>query len=337
MDKYHALFDLKKGSLLEIRKGDCGFCLAPDMGGRVFASVCGLTMHRIDLENTANPNQPFNNFGGGNFWPAPEGGKFGFNYCGDDWYVQEAINSQPFEVKSLDNASARIEKEVKLLNRTGKTMEVRMKRKLASSTLPPLLLDYDLKGSIAYMTEDSFEVLNQIQLEKGLIAGWTLEQFDATENTVSFCRVEKPEETINFDFYEHPGDRIVYHPNGFTYRTDGLKKGQIGIKKDANPQMVGFFDLERKILCVRQNLAKSDGGLYFNIADNEQLDGPFSAADSYSIFNSGPETHFFELETIGSADVREGRLTGSRLISLTAFAVFKKKEELENFLDIILQ
>jgi len=106
MDKYRELQKLKKGALLKIDREDCGLCLAPDMGGRVFAHVCGRTMHRIDLENAANPNQPFNNFGGGNFWPAPEGGKFGFNYYGDEWYVQKAINNQPFEVKSFDAVSA---------------------------------------------------------------------------------------------------------------------------------------------------------------------------------------------------------------------------------------
>ncbi len=337
MDKYRALQNLKKGALLEIGGRNCKFCLAPDMGGRVFALVCGLTMHRIDLENITNPNQPFNNFGGGNFWPAPEGGKFGFNYCGDDWYVQEGINNQPFEVKSLDETSALIEKEICLLNRAGKTIEVRMKRKITSSVLPPLLKNCNLQGFITYITEDSFEVMNPVWLEEGLIAAWTLEQFDAAKDTVSFCLVDKPEGAINFDFYEHPGDRIAYYQNGFTYRTDGLKKGQIGIKKNANPEMVGFFNLKQKILCVRQNLNKPDNALYFNIADNEQPEGPFSAADSYSIFNSGPDMGFFELETISGVNVREGRLTGSQLNSLTAFAVFEERKELKNLVNKIME
>ncbi|MFH2068736.1 MAG: DUF6786 family protein [Candidatus Omnitrophota bacterium] len=336
MDKYRELQKIKKGSLLQFGAENSAFCLAPDMGGRVFAQVCGLTMHRIDLNNASNPNQPFNNFGGGNFWPAPEGGKFGFNYCGEQWYVQEAINNQPFEVKSFDRVSALIEKEVSLRNRTGKIVETRMKRELASSPLPSLLRTCNLKGSLVYTTTDSFEVLNPVSLEEGLIAGWTLEQFDATKDTVSFCPVKKPERAINFDFYEHPGDRITYHRNGFTYRTDGLKKGQVGIKQNANPQMVGFFDLKRNILCVRQNLAKPAGKLYFNIADNEQPEGPFSAADTYSIFNSGSDMNFFELETIGGADVRKGRLTGSQLISLTSFAVFKEQGELKNLITKII-
>ena len=125
------------------------------------------------------------------------------------------------------------------------------------------------------MTEDSFAVLNPVRPEEGLIAAWTLEQFDADGNTVSFCMVEKPKEAINFDFYENPGDRITFGGNGFTWRTDGLKKGQIGIRKEAAPEMIGFFDIKRKILCIRQNLTKPDKAVYFNIADNEQAGWPF--------------------------------------------------------------
>ena len=51
---------------------------------------------RIDLAAVRQPDQPFNNFGGMNLWPAPEGGPFGFNYEGSRWYVQPAINVEPF-------------------------------------------------------------------------------------------------------------------------------------------------------------------------------------------------------------------------------------------------
>lgn len=330
--KYEKLLNIKAEALLEIKDGTSAFCVAPDMGGRIFASAGGLTMHRIDLENAANPDKPFNNFGGGNIWPAPEGGRFGFNYRGDEWYVQEGINNRPFEVLSYDGVSALIEKKVKLLNRAGTVVEVRMKRKVTPGARPALFDGCGLRTCLTYVTEDSFEVLNRVSVDEGLIAAWTLEQFDADENTFSFCLVDAPENAINFDFYEHPGERIAYYKKGFGYRTDGMKKGQIGIKRQANPLAIGFFDLERKILCIRQNLTSAKDGLYFNIADNEQKDGPFSAADTYSIFNSGPDARFFELETIGCADVRQERLLGSNLVSLTSFAVFEKKEEIEKWL-----
>ncbi len=58
------------------------------------------------------------------------------------------------------------------------------------------------------------------------------------------------------DFYEHPGDRIAYFDKGFTYKTDGLKRGQIGIKKAAGASLIGFHDIR---LVDRMNGAISSG------------------------------------------------------------------------------
>jgi hypothetical protein len=75
---------------------------------------------------------------------------------------------------------------------------------------------------------------------------------------------------------------------------------------------------------------------YFNIADNDQPNGPYSAADNYSIYNSGPEMGAFELETVGAACIDDGCLVGSFLVSETAFAVFRKAEDLRRVVDGLL-
>ncbi|MCC6442242.1 MAG: hypothetical protein IT210_02175, partial [Armatimonadetes bacterium] len=135
-------------------------------------------------------------------------------------------------------------------------------------------------------------------------------------------------EAINFDFYEHPGDRIAYFDKGFTYKTDGLKRGQIGIKKAAGASLIGFHDIFRGVVCIRVNLGGSDGA-YFNIADNDQPEGPYSTADNYSIFNSDPTMNAFELETVGCARIENGRLCGSKLVSVTTFAVLDPASQAE--------
>jgi hypothetical protein len=328
MGSYENLMEMKKGSLLEVRNGNSAFCVVPDMGGRIFALIDGISVHRIDIENILSSDRPFNNFGGGNFWPAPEGGRFGFNYRGDEWYVQRCINDQPFEVILYNGLSVIIEKRIELLNRSGTVLEVLMKRNISSGEQPVLFDNYTLKDSLTYISEDSFNVLNNVDIDRGLISAWTLEQFDADENRISFCMVNEPETAINFDFYEHPNKRITYCKKGFIYRTDGLKKGQIGVKRKADPHAIGFLDFERGVVCIRQNLTSAKDGLYFNIADNEQINGPFSTEDTYSIFNSGDEARFFELETIGCADVKQKKLLGSRLVSLTSFAVFEDRKEI---------
>ncbi len=336
--KYEDFLEIKGKSLLEFKDGNSILCIAPDMGGRVFAFMEGLSLHRIDLENIQSPNRPFNNFGGGNLWPAPEGGKFGFNYRGNEWYVQECINSQPYNILLYNKNSAVIEKEIILVNRSNTIFNVIMKRKISICDIPPFFKGWNISNSITYLSEDSFEVLNDVRIENGLIAAWTLEQFDANENTISFCLVNSPENAINFDFYEPPIEKIVYYKKGFTYQTDGMKKGQIGIRRKSNPKAIGFIDFERKIVCIRQNLTSTKNGLYFNIADNEQPGGAFSAEDTYSIFNSSEDMRFFELETISCSDINCGKVIGSTLVSLTSFAFFENIEELKTwkFLDDVI-
>jgi hypothetical protein len=322
---------IKKGMVLEFQRDGAECALCPDMGGRVFAEVCRLSMHRIDLECVVRPDRPFNNFGGGNFWPAPEGGKFAFNYRGNEWYVQECINKQPFEIVSRTEDSGLLRKHITLVNRAGTRVDTLMKRELKLlPALPPILEGYSIRGSLSYQTVDSFEVLSPVSSDKALIAAWTLEQFQPTESTISFCSVPNPQTAINFDFYDHPGDRVKYHHDAFTYKTDGRRKGQIGVKKAAGATFIGFHDLAQGLLCIRENRSR-DGSLYFNMADNDQPSGPFSAADNYSIFNSDPEMNAFELELISGARVSEGKLLGSELISVTTFALFESSKDIQHF------
>lgn len=330
MNAYQEMLAIKKDAVVELKEGPGRLAVCPDMGGRVFAELNGVSLHRLHLETVRNPTQPFNNYGGANFWPAPEGGKFGFNYQGDQWYVQPAINNQPFAVKKHDATSVVIEKRVPLINRKNVTVDTRMSRAVSLAKLPRILKGARLAASIAYQTTDTLKVLNEVSTDDALLAGWTLEQFDTTDHTIAFCAVDHPQAAINFDFYQHPGDKIAYHPKGFTYRADGQRKGQIGIRKAAQPAFIGCYDLSRRLLILKENRSKLDG-LFFNIADNEQAHGPYSAEDVYSIFTSDPDMRAFELETIGPLQVKDGRLKSSKLVSATTFAIFEKASDIESF------
>ena len=328
MNKYRELLNLKRNTLIECGTDSCSVALCPDMGGRVFAEVCGNSVHRVELDTVANPNKPFNNYGGLSLWPSPEGGRFGFNYIGDEWYVQPGINNQPFEIVD----SSCISKRVILINRAGTEIETVMTRSLRLSSLPEILAGYELEGWLSYTVDDAIEVANRVSVDDGLIAAWTLEQFDANENTGAFCAVARPDEAINFDYYEHPRERIAYHERGFTYKTDGQCAGQIGVKKDACASLIGFYDRSRLLVCIRE-IERSPGTLYFNMADNEQPDGPYSASDVYSIYNSGEDMRAFELETVGGARLENGLLLGSELVSRTTFAVFQSASDLDRFVE----
>ncbi len=332
MNEFGELIDLKRLAAFVHESARARAVFAPDLGARVFCELNGHPLHRLDLENIRQPDKPFNNFGGNNFWPAPEGGMFGFNYAGNTWRVQPAINNQPFVMEALSGTGASASKQATLLNRTGAAIDVVMRRAFNLAPLPQMIADLQPVASLTYTVDDRIDVVSRVKTEEALLACWTLEQFNASDATLSFARVAAPYKAINFDFYEHPGDRIRYAAEGFLYRTDGRKRGQIGIKKDCSPEFIGFYDLERRRLCVRE-IVGSPQGSYFNIADNDQPDGPYSAADTYSIFNGDEKLGFFELETIGGAIVHDGYLSGSRLLSRTSFAQFDEAGPVQHFMD----
>lgn len=334
MSKYDTLLALKPGSIREIRTDNGRLAIASELGGRVFTELCGYSLHRIDLEHAVDTGPDFHNIGGNNFWPAPEGGPLGFNYRGNEWYVQDSINRQPFEVTSSSVNSISISKTIPLINRAGTMIETEMTREVTLERELPMLSGYAVEGSISYKTHDSLRILNPVSINEGLIASWSLEQFEASDNTVAFCQTEAPRQSINLDYYDDPGSRIAYTDTGFIYKTDGLSKGQIGIKKASQADCIGFYDFSAKLLCIRKNITKS-GGVYFNIADNDQPQGPYSAADNYSIFNS--DSGLFELETIGPAHINaDKQLIGSELISITTFAVFTDADELKKLINKLL-
>lgn len=336
MNKFDEMINLKRGTGYLYVKDHARAFLAPDMGARVFVELDGLLQHRLDLENVYNPNKPFNNYGGNNFWPAPEGGQFGFNYKGDTWYVQPAINNEPFLLESQHQAGATVFKKMVLENRKGIKLDILMTRKFSVSSLSSTIQNLHPSKGFSYEVEDRIEVLNKVSSQDALLACWTLEQFEASEFTHSFIKVQNPAHSINYDFYEDPRNKITYGSRGVFYKTDSKQKGQIGIRKEAQPECIGFYDLQRKLLCMREIIGEAEG-VYFNIADNEQAEGPFSAADMYSIFNGQEEMGFFELETIGGADIQNGSLKGSRLISRTSFGLFESTVPIERFISKLKQ
>jgi len=332
MTDMNELIVLKRHDAFIHQAASARVVFAPDLGARVFCELDGLLLHRLDLENVRDPNRPFNNYGGHNYWPAPEGGKFGFNYEGNTWRVQPAINNQPFALEATTSTSAIARKETTLKNRMGIGINVVIQREFKVEPVPRLIVGLQPKAAFTYIVDDRIDVVNRVRIDDALLACWTLEQFNASDTTISFTKVARPREAINFDFYDHPGEWITYTPKCFFYKTDSKKRGQIGIKKNRAPEWIGFYDLQRRLLCVRE-IAGVPEGVYFNIADNDQPQGPFSAEDAYSIFNGDETLGFFELETVGGAIVQDGLLKGSCLRSRTSFAVFDSVETIQRFIE----
>ncbi|MDZ4859789.1 MAG: DUF6786 family protein [Candidatus Hydrogenedentes bacterium] len=302
--------------LVELTCGRGSVLIPPKLHGRIFCQFDGELIHRLDAAALLNPSpDQYDNFGGNSLWPAPEGGPFAFNYLpgGDAWTVQDGIGKAIPSVSCDDGITALVEKHITITNRKGFVIHLGYRRLVSVPDGNCVPQGYDLNG-LSYRTEDIFEPLGDYNTEDVLLAPWSLEQFPGAEGILAFGKVGEESDALNCDFYGQPGDRIALAQGQFTFRLGGDQRQQIGVRVSSRPRLIGALDLPRSMLFLRKTQPQE--GLYFNIADNDQATGPFSAADLYSIFNGG-DLGFFELETVGAMRVIEGRVAVSTLPSET--------------------
>ena len=283
--------------------------------GRIMAEIGGKLIHRFDADLAEHPDpENFNNLGGNSLWPAPEGGDFAFNYPPKgDWYVQKGINSVKSTLLEEGQGTLLIGKEFELLNRRGKTVKVTWRRRITALPFPELSVP-----ALKYKSIDTLELAEPAVLTDVLISAWSLEQLPGASGITAFGRCAKgAKEAVNTDFYGDPMSRLTFEDKWFKFALGGSCRLQIGISSAAAPELIGSFDPARGVAVVRTTPARSDGR-YINFADNDQKNGPFSAADQYSIFNGSEELNFHELETLAPMTLdSQGRVTGSRLESET--------------------
>ena len=302
--------------LIALQSGNGTVLIAPNLQGRIFCQVGGELIHRFD-QTPLNPVKPgeFRNLGGNSLWPAPEGGPYAFNYLpnSDAWLVQEGVNDINYRIISQSPESAVIQKEIILTNRKGRNFRVRFCRSISIVNTARCTADFNVQA-LSYTCEDVITPLESYDRNDVLIAPWSLEQFPGGEGVTAFVKVSKAGESVNADFYGSPGDRLSYGDGFFTFALGGGERLQIGIKVANHPEFIGVLDPARCLLILRTTPPQS--GIYFNIADNAQHGGPFSAADMYSIFNGGP-MGFYELETIASMQMAGMSVAPGRLVSET--------------------
>ncbi len=302
--------------LVELNCGRGSVLIPPSLGGRIFCQFAGELVHRLDTAGMRHPSPTeYDNLGGNSLWPAPEGGAFAFNYLpgSDAWKVQDGIAKAVPTVSCDGENCARVEKRIVLTNRKGVKVELDYRRVVTVPGDLHLPLGYALEG-MCYHTEDLFMPQGEYSAEEVLLAPWSLEQFPGADGIVAFGKVAIGKDALNCDFYGDPGERLARRPGHFTFALGGVARHQIGVKVQSRPQFIGALDPRRSLLILRKTEVQQ--GTYFNIADNEQPEGPFSAADLFSIFNGG-ELGFYELETIGAMRIVNGLVATSGLSSQT--------------------
>lgn len=317
-------------AIVELKSGRGTVLIPPSLGGRIFCQMDGELLHRLDAAALRNPSPTeYDNLGGNSLWPAPEGGAYAFNYApgSDAWTVQDGIAKAVPSVKQVDGNNALVEKRIALINRRGEKLDLAYKRVVQVPERLDVLDEYSVDW-VHYRTDDVFEPFGEYGDQDVLLAPWSLEQFPGSDGIVAFGKVRESCDALNFDFYGNPCERIMWDGNIFTFHLGGEDRHQIGIKVKSAPECIGSLDDKRSLLIIRRT--EPGEGIYFNIADNEQASGPFSAADMFSIFNGG-ELGFYELETIGAMKTADGLLT-EMVLSSDTLILRGRREELLRYL-----
>ncbi len=305
--------------------------------GRIFCEIDGVLLHRFveDLARDPDPVE-FNNLGGNSLWPAPEGGAFAFNYPPKgNWMVQPGINRVPTVTQNVAGDRVAIEKEIELVNRKGTKLAINFSRQVFTDDLDVNYAKYMLKG-VAYRTIDALMIPRGIKQEDALISAWSLEQFPGAEEVYAFgCCETSAEGAFNTDFYGDPLSRLATKGKYFSFRLGGDHRLQIGIAAKSHPVFIGAYSPRRNLVVLRSTALREDGR-YFNIADNDQPNGPWSAGDIFSIFNGSNELDFHELETIAPVNVKEDGTVGSSILESRSLLLTGELANLRRFLTEML-
>ncbi len=304
--------------LITFPAGDGRVGVSNRFAGRIFAELGGRLVHRFDAERAAAPRPgEFNNLGGNSLWPGPEGGDFAFNYLpGTGWLVQDEIGVKPTATLATVPGDATIGKRLTLRNRAGAELPLTMRRRIRVLEVNDLAVRFGV-AALAYRTLDEFQANSPLPLERALFCAWSLEQFPGGDGVTAFGHaLDGAAQAVNADYYGDPGARLECRDRWFRLKLGGEARFQLGLDHRARPQLIGAWDRGRDLLMLRR-IWRTASGIFFNIADNDQPHGPYSAADSYSIFNGG-SLGFFELETIAPLELDgDGRGAASQLWSET--------------------
>ena len=319
--------------LLQLRSADGSVLVSNLLQGRIFAEVGGLLIHNFVPELAAHPDpEKFNNIGGNSLWPAPEGGEFAYNYPPHgEWIVQPGINVVPTRTVSCSDTAAEIEKRISLRNRRGNTIELTFSRRVEVMPEAELPSEDGVKR-IGYRTVDRLAPNGEYSAKDFLLGAWSLEQLPGAEGVIAFglCR-DGAAKSVNDDFYGSAAERIEIDGDSFRFRLGGEKRLQIGVRVSSSPVMIGSLCPARGVMVLR-TAVMPEQGTYFNIADNDQPHGPYSAADMFSIFNGSRELNFHELETIAPMQTAANGMLGASELRSTTLIFRGESERLKRLL-----
>ncbi|MCK0136018.1 DUF6786 family protein [Arenibacter sp. S6351L] len=312
--------------VLENQDKKASIVLSPELQGRVMTSTlngnAGISYGWInyDLIVSGKIKPQFNPVGGEErFWLGPEGGQYSFYFKPDsafsfeNWIVPAPIDTEPFEVIELQNNRVVFKKEMKLVNYSGNSFDIGVKRTVSLLNDQEIAINLNMSGlevsTVAYETDN--QVTNNGHLawtkETGLPSIWLLSMMTPSPEVTVVIPIVEGEETekgpkVNDNYFgQVSSDRLKTTAKTIFFKTDGNSRGKIGISPQRATAFMGSYDAINNTLTILQIPQPSSNDSYVNSAWEIQ-DDPYSG-DVLNSYNDGELEDgsqmgpFYELES----------------------------------------
>jgi hypothetical protein len=328
-----AFFANNKISFIELKDSmsNAAVLIVPGYQGRVMTSTAkgnqGASFGWVNYKyiESGKRSTQFNPFGGEErLWLGPEGGPFSIYFKkGDEqvfsnWLVPKEIDTDTFDIVSLNSKSVSFRKTFALNNASGTNMEVGIERKVTilgkKEVEASLNVTMDNSLSfVAYESENSLSNLGQSEWnsKNGFLSIWMLAMFNPSEQGVVFIPFKTGDETalgkaVTDDYFgKVPADRLIVKDGILFFKTDGKFRSKIGISPKRALPVCGSYDPTNQVLTLLSYSAPDNPKDYVNSKWGEQED--LLSGDVVNSYNDGPVEDgsimgpFYEIESSSPA------------------------------------
>jgi len=333
-----------KAIVLRDESGKKQVIVVPEYQGRVMTSTAdgeaGISFGWVnrDLISSGQKQPHINVYGGEDrFWIGPEGGQYsiffkkGDPFDLDHWFTPSWIDTEPYDVVSWSQDSAKFGRNFKLTNYTGTEFELEVTRgvRLLSDAEVNKELGLKIKATVKAV---AFETLNEIKnvgskpwkKDSGLLSIWILGMFNASPATTVVIPFIKGDETklgplVNDAYFgKVPAERLVVREGVMFFAADANYRSKIGISPRRSKPMLGSYDAVNQVLTIVQFTLPKGVTDYVNSMWEIQKQ-PFGG-DTVNSYNDGPAQpgaaqlgKFYELETSSPALALEPKKAGKHI------------------------
>lgn len=323
-------FEANKIDFIELKSEEetARLLIVPAYQGRVMTSTAGgdngksFGWINYKFIESGKKDPQFNVYGGEErFWLGPEGGPYsiyfkeGASQVYENWVVPPIIDTEAFDISSVDNENVKFIKEASLTNASGTEFRIGIERTVSilSRNLVEKTLNHNIPEGIsivAYQTDNLITNLGDAPWTKkgGLLSIWLLCMFNPSPETTVFLPYNSDAEgvIVNDDYFgKVPSDRLIVDSSTVYFKIDGKYRSKIGIPPGRAMELCGSYDSGSKVLTLLWCSLPDEPKPYVNSKWGEQEDS--YNGDAINSYNDGPVEDgsimgpFYEIETSSPA------------------------------------